>query len=252
MSGETLRVAVEDGVAVLEMTRQQQSNSFDLPAARAFDDAVRAIELDDAVRVVLLTGAGKRFCAGGDVASMIAAEGRAAYLQELAEVLDGALQHLGTLSKPVVVAVQGAVAGAGIGVMLAGDIIVADRATKFVSAYESIGLTPDCGVSWLLPRVIGQQRALQFCLMPAAINADIALSWGLITEVVDDDAAGRALDIARSLAAGPAQALGQARRLLRSSWAADRPTSGADEARTIANAVTTAEATVLVEAFAQR
>ena len=213
---------------------------------------MRAIERDDAVRVVLLTGAGKRFCAGGDVASMIAADDRGAYLQELAQVLDGALQRLDSLAKPVVVAVQGAVAGAGIGVMLAGDIIVAERATKFVTAYAGIGLTPDCGVSWLLPRVIGQQRALQLTLTPTAIDGDLALSWGLVTEVVEDDPVGRAHDIAHSLAAGPAHALGQARRLVRSSWSVDRAASGADETRTIASVVITPEAIALVERFAGR
>ena len=91
---------------------------LDLPAARAFAEAVRAVELDDEARVVLLTGAGKRFSAGGDVASIVAAEDRSAYLHQLADVLDGALQRLDSLPKPVVVAVQGAVAGAGIGLML--------------------------------------------------------------------------------------------------------------------------------------
>ena len=248
----SLNLTICDGVAHLEMTRPEQSNSFDLPAARAFAEAVRAVELDDGVRVVLLTGAGKRFSAGGDVSSMTAAQDQSAYLHELADTLDGALQRLDSLPKPVVVAVQGAVAGAGIGLMLTGDLIVAERATKFVTAYAGVGLTPDCGVSWLLPRAVGQQRALLLTLTPLAIDGDQALSWGLVSEVVDRDAVGRAHEIASSLAAGPSRALGQARRLQRSSWSVDRATSGADESRTIAKAVTTPEAKALLETFISR
>lgn len=248
----TLSLTVSGGVAHLELNRPEQSNSFDLPAARAFADAVHSIEVDDEARVVLMTGAGRRFSAGGDVASMVATDDRGAYLRELAEVLDDALQRLDSLPKPVVVAVHGAVAGAGIGVMLTGDLIVAHRATKFVTAYAGIGLTPDCGVSWLLPRAVGQQRALLMTLTPTVLDGDQALAWGLVSEVVDEDAVGRARELAMSLAAGPSHALGQARRLLRSSWSVDRATSGADETRTIAAAINTPEATALVEAFVGR
>jgi len=246
---QSLRLTTEAGVAHLEMTRPLRSNSFDLEAARAFEAAVRRTETDDAIHVVLLTGEGKRFSAGGDVGSMAAARNRGGYLQELADTLDGALQRLDALAKPVVVAVHGAVAGAGIGLMLAGDIIVAERSTKFVTAYSGIGLTPDCGVSWLLPRAIGQQRALQLALMPHPIDGEKALVWGLVSELVDGDPIGRAREIAQSLAAGPGASLGQARRLIRSSWTVDRATSGADESRTIAHAVTTPEAQNLIEAF---
>lgn len=246
---DTLTLKVSGGIAQLEMNRPQQSNSFDLQAARTFAAAVRKVESDEAVRVLLLTGAGKRFCAGGDVASMVVADDRNSYLKELAEVLDGALQHLDEMAKPVVVAVHGAVAGAGIGVMLAGDFVVAERSTKFLTAYAGIGLTPDCGVSWLLPRAIGQQRALQLALTPKTLDGDEALAWGLVSEIVDEDANGRARAVAEELAAGPTRALGQTRRLIRSSWSVDRARSGADESVTISKAVTEPEAAALIERF---
>lgn len=248
----SINLTICDGVAHLEIDRPEQSNSFDLPTARAFAEAIRAVELDGSARVVLLTGAGKRFSAGGDVSSMAGAQDRSAYLQELADTLDGALQRLDSLPKPVVVAVQGAVAGAGIGLMLTGDVIIAERDTKFLTAYVGIGLTPDCGVSWLLPRAVGQQRALLLTLTPTAIDGAQALAWGLVGEIVDDDAVGRAREVASSMAAGPSQALGQARRLQRGSWSVDRATSGADESRTIANAVATPEAKALLESFIKR
>lgn len=246
---ESLTLTVDRGVAHLKMTRAQQANSFDLPSAEALDQAVRQIEGDDAIRVVLLTGEGRRFSAGGDITSMVAAADPSAYLQKLANTLDGALQRLDLLAKPVVVAVQGAVAGAGLGVMLTGDIIVAEHGTSFLTAYAGVGLTPDCGVSWLLPRTIGQPRALQMLLSGTRLDADQALSWGLVTEVVEGDAAQRAEQIALALAAGPAGALGQARRLVRSSWSTDRVSSGADEARTIAAAVTTPDAVAALSKF---
>ncbi|KAA1394306.1 enoyl-CoA hydratase/isomerase family protein [Aeromicrobium ginsengisoli] len=246
---ESLSLSIHDGIAHLRLTRPDRSNAFDLAGAHAFDAAVRRIERDDDARVVLLSGAGSRFCAGGDVSSMIAAENRGAYVRDLADTLDAALQRLDSMTKPTVVAVQGAVAGAGIGVMLAGDLIVAERATKFVTAYAGIGLTPDCGVSWLLPRAVGQMRALQMILTPTVVDGETALSWGLVSEVVGTDALARAEELARSLAAGPAEALGHARRLLRTSWSVDRATGGAEETRTIERAILSPEAAALIDAF---
>jgi 2-(1,2-epoxy-1,2-dihydrophenyl)acetyl-CoA isomerase len=136
--------------------------------------------------------------------------------------------------------------------MLAGDIVIADRSTKFLTAYASVGLTPDCGVSWLLPRVVGQQRALRMALSADPIDGDTALEWGLVTELVDGDPRERARELAISLANGPAASFGQARRLMRSSWSVDRSTSGADEVRTIADAVLTPEAQALIDVFRSR
>ncbi|MEO6885159.1 MAG: enoyl-CoA hydratase-related protein [Jatrophihabitantaceae bacterium] len=154
------------------------------------------------------------------------------------------------LDKPVVAAVQGAVAGAGLSFVLNSDIVVAARSTKFVLAYAGIGLTPDCGVSYLLPRAIGQQRALEFALTGRVLTADEALSWGLITEVADDDAyLGRGQEIAARLASESMFALGQAKRLIRQSWATSREQNALDEASTISRAVLTAEATARIEKF---
>lgn len=249
---DPVSLRVDDGVAHLELTRPEQANSFDLPTAEAFRDAVAAIEADDTARVVVLTGAGPRFCAGGDVASFAAADDPPAYIRELADVLDDAMQRLAALPRPVVAGVHGAVAGAGLSVMLGADVVVAHRATKFVTAYAGIGLTPDIGLSWLLPRAIGQQRALQLLLMGTVLDGPTALDWGLVTELVDDDAAGRALEVGRGLASRVPGAVGQARRLVRGSWSATRAETGADEAATIAARVTTDEAQRLIQGFLAR
>jgi 2-(1,2-epoxy-1,2-dihydrophenyl)acetyl-CoA isomerase len=248
-----VRYAVTDGVAHIELNRPDAANAVDLDTATAFGEAVDAAAADDAVRAVLLTGAGKRFCAGGDVASFVAADDQPAYLLELAGVLDGVLQRLAAMPKPVVVRVQGAVAGAGLAVMLSGDLVVAGESTRFVTAYAGIGLTPDCGLSWLLPRAVGQQRAAEMLLAGRALTAAEAVEWGLVTRSVGDEAAlAEAGALAARLATRPAYALGQAKRLVRESWASSRAETGADEARTIAAAVSGEEAQSLIQAFVSR
>ena len=132
--------------------------------------------------------------------------------------------------------------------MLSSDVIVAAPATRFVFAYPGIGFTPDCGVSYLLPRAVGQQRALSFALTGKPATASEALEWGLVSEVVDDPCA-RARDLAAGFAAGPATALGQVRRLLRQGWELSRAETGAEEARTIAEMVKGDEAQRLIARF---
>jgi 2-(1,2-epoxy-1,2-dihydrophenyl)acetyl-CoA isomerase len=253
MTGQGVRFDRDGKLGCITLDRPDVSNALDLAAAEAFGAAVTAAS-DDGVRAVLLRGAGKRFCAGGDVASMAAAPDRRAYLLELATVLEGHLRRLSELDKPVVAAVQGAVAGAGLAFILNSDVVVAASTTKFVMAYSGIGLTPDCGVSYLLPRAIGQPRALELALTGRVLAAPEARDWGLITEVADDDdAAGtRAHELARRLAEESMFALGQAKRLIRNSWLVSRQDNAKDEARAISNAVATDEAQLRVAAFASR
>ncbi|MDF1705312.1 MAG: enoyl-CoA hydratase/isomerase family protein [Aeromicrobium sp.] len=246
---QTIDLVISEGVAHLTLTRPESANAFDLPTATAFGQAVDQIADSSDVRAVVLSGQGKRFCAGGDVASFDAADDPQAYIRELADVLDGAMQRFAALPVATVVAVQGAAAGAGLSVMLGADVIVAARSTKFVTAYASIGLTPDVGLSWLLPRAIGQVRALDLLLTGRVLDGPTALDWGLVTELTDDDPLVRAQEIAATIASGPAQALGQARRLVRNAWSTSRSEAGDDESRTIADRVGTEEAQELIGAF---
>lgn len=233
-----VRLDVDDGVATLTLARPETSNAIDLETAHALRRAVEAAAEDDAAACLLVRAEGRRFCAGGDVVSMLAAPDRAAHLEQLASAADEALVALAEVDKPVVAAVQGAVAGAGLAVMLSCDLVVAGAGTRFLSAYAGVGLTPDCGLSWLLPRAVGQQRALELLLTPRTLTAREACEWGLVTEVVEDeDLAARAGELAAGLAAGPAFALGQARRLVRTHQETDRRAAGRDEAVTIARAV---------------
>lgn len=248
---DLVRYAVQDGVAHLELNRPTAANTLDLDLTRALRAAVDRAEGEDEVRALLLTGAGERFCAGGDVGSFVATSEPAAYLHQLATEADAAVRALASLPKPVVAGVHGAVAGAGLALMLSCDLVVADPGTKFVFAYPAVGLTPDCGVSWLLPRAVGQQRALSFALGGKPLPADEALAWGMVSEV-SDGALARARETAATLASGPALALGQARRLLRAGWESDRRAVGVEEARTISTMVGGEEAQALLTRFVRR
>lgn len=253
MTENFVNYAVADGVAHIEINRPAVSNAFDVPTSHAFDEAIARAEQDDAVRAVLVTGAGKRFSAGGDVGAMVQAEDQSAFLLELAHALDVAARRLDALAKPVVCAVQGAVAGAGNSVMLAADVIVAAESTKFVMAYPGVGLTPDIGVSWLLPRAVGQVRALEYALTGRQLTAAEARDWGMVTTVVaDDEVFDAAREVAVKLAAGPVFALGQSRRLIRDSWDRTREEAGAEESRTIAAAVLTDDAQQRLAAFTKK
>lgn len=253
MSDLPVLLTVADGVGHLELNRPDASNTIDLPFTAAFLDALERARDDDAVRVVLLTGRGRMFCAGGDLGAMDAADDSSAYLQELADALHVAVRVLDTLEKPVVVGVQGAAAGAGLSLVLGGDLVVAARSAAFVTAYTSVGLTLDGGQSWLLPRVVGLQRALELTLTPRRLSAEEAQTWGIVTRVVDDaQVADEAAALARRLADGPATAFGRARRLIRSAWDRDLSDQLDVEARTIAASVAEPESAALIARFVSR
>ena len=248
--GAPVLLSVGDGVAHVELNRPDASNTIDLPWTEAFTSALQQVSDDDTVRVVLLTGRGRMFCAGGDLGAMDAAPDRSAYLQELADALHVGVRLLDGLDKPVVVGVHGAAAGAGLSLVLGGDLVVAGRSASFVTAYTSVGLTPDGGQSWLLPRVVGLQRALELTLTPRRLSADEAQEWGIVGRVVEDEAvADEAHALARRLADGPAAAFGRARRLLRSSYDTGLSDRLDVEARTIAASVAEPESAALITRF---
>ncbi len=141
---------------------------------------------DDDVKVVLLSGRGRAFCAGGDVKMMAAADNVAETVHELATAAHQAVLALTQLPKPVVAAVHGSVAGGGVGLICAADLLLAGESTKFVAAYPGIAVTPDCSLSWALQRIIGERRALEFLLLNQPISATKAHDWGLVTEVHAD------------------------------------------------------------------
>ena len=211
-----VRWDVRDGVATIELHRPEAANALDLPTAIALDDAVVAVSSDSSVHAVLLLGEGRHFCAGGDVTAMAAAADRAGYVLDLARTAHRAVLGIAALDVPVVAAVQGAAAGAGLALTLMADVVLAGASATFRTAYSRVGLTPDCGTSWFLPRIVGLRRALELTLTDRRLTAAEALEWGLVTSVgPDQELSDTARRIAAQLAAGPAPALGTTRRLLR-------------------------------------
>lgn len=248
---QSVTLTVNAGIGHIQLNRPEAANTINMPLAESLRDAAHAVANNANVDVVLVTAAGKRFCAGGDVSAIAAADHPGNFLTELANTADAGVQILEALDRPVVAAVQGAVAGAGLGIMLAADVIIASSDTKFVFAYPEIGLTPDCGASVALPRAMGLQRALAFALSGKPLSADQALAQGLITETSDDPHA-RAHEIATMWSGKAAQALGATRQLLRQSSTDSRAAHGQRESTTIGERVMTSEAQSLMDAFLSR
>jgi 2-(1,2-epoxy-1,2-dihydrophenyl)acetyl-CoA isomerase len=207
---------VSGGVATITLNRPDRLNALNLDLATNLNRAVHEIESRSDVNVVILRGAGRGFCAGGDIADMAAADDPSAFLERLVGEMNDAIAVLTELSAVVVSLVHGVVAGGGIGLMLAADIVLADPASRFLAAYPAIGLTPDCGMTVFLPQAVGTARALSFALSAEPLTAQLAFDWGMVTEVVDEGALDRrGNERASELATYPAQVVAQTRRLLR-------------------------------------
>jgi 2-(1,2-epoxy-1,2-dihydrophenyl)acetyl-CoA isomerase len=226
----------DGAVAKLTLNRPEAGNSINVPLARALMEASIVCDEDDTIRCVLLTGAGRLFCAGGDIGGFSAAgEQIPSLLKELTAYLHMAISRFMRMGKPLVTAVNGAAAGAGFSLALLGDITLAARSAKFTLAYGGIGLSPDGGSTWLLPRLVGMRRAQELALTNKRVSAEEAAALGLVTRTVDDDAlAGEAASVAAQLAGSATRALGRTRNLLLSSFSASLEEQMELEARAIA------------------
>jgi 2-(1,2-epoxy-1,2-dihydrophenyl)acetyl-CoA isomerase len=244
---------VADGVASIVFNRPEAYNAVDLPMGRALTAALAQAAADDSVRVVVLSGRGRSFGAGGDVKAMAAAPDRAPFLLELATVAHEAILAITKLQVPVIAVVQGVAAGAGLALTLASDLVLVGESARFLTAYTAIGLTPDCGTSWLLPAIVGQRRALELTLTGRVLSAAEAVDWGLVTRAVpDDDLVQAADELARTIAAGPNPALGMTRRLIRDSSDRTLKEQLDVEAQAISDVSRSAETRDLIEAFGRK
>lgn len=250
---EPVTLTVENGVATLLLNRPAAGNSIDLPLARALLAASLRCDSDATIRCVLLTGAGRMFCVGGDIGYFAAAGDLPAALSELAGTLHMAVSRLMRMAKPLVVAVNGPAAGAGLSLAIAGDVVIAGESASFTAAYGGVGLTPDGGMSWLLPRLVGMRRAQEMLISNARVDAARAADIGLVTRrVADADLAAEARAEAERLANSATAAIGGARALLLSSHEGGFETQLEREARSIAAAGGGAECREGVAAFLQK
>jgi 2-(1,2-epoxy-1,2-dihydrophenyl)acetyl-CoA isomerase len=245
-----VQYSVEDGVARIALSRPDASNAVNTALAEAFAKAVGAVADDPTIRIVVLTGAGKNFCAGGDVREMHTSSGIPEFLTGLAGRVHDALMVLASLPVVVVAGVQGSAAGAGLGFVLAADFVVAGESSKFAAAYSAVGLSPDCGVSALLPAVVGPRAAARMLLAAEVIGGRQAFDYGLITDLVDDaDISIRLEELVALLSKGASPAVGQTRRLLRAAIVDSLSDRLDDEARTIAEVGASESARRRIERF---
>jgi len=253
MTSPTVEYLVEDRVATITLCRPESGNALDLPTAELLTEIVQGISGRDDVGAVLLLGQGPLFCAGGDVAAMGAAADPAAFVLNLATAAHRAILALAELEIPVVAGVQGAAAGAGLALTLVSDLVVAEESASFLMAYTNIGLTPDCGTSWLLPQVIGLRRALELGLTPRRLSAAEALDWGLVTSIAPTGQVEEpARKLAVRLAQGPTQAFARARSLIRGAATHSLAQQLDREAAGISAAAGTADAQDRIAAFLKR
>lgn len=207
MASDEIVYRIADGVATITLNRPDKLNSATSPMLKELLGAVREADADDDVRAILLTGAGRAFCAGQDLADPAVSADGADIGALLEERWNPVVRALRTTPKPVVVAVNGVAAGAGANLALAGDVVIAARSARFIQAFSKIGLLPDSGGTWALPRLIGRARATAVSMFGEPIGAEEARDWGLIWEVTDDDALpDRARQVAETLAQGPTRA----------------------------------------------
>ena len=249
-----LHFRVEDGTAYIILSRPERGNSINLAMAEALREAAMDCDLDPSIRCVVLSGEGKLFCGGGDVASLAAAgAGAPKLVKSITTHLHSAVATLARMAKPLVTVINGPAAGAGVSLAVLGDIALAARTAHFSLAYTALSLTPDGGSTWLLPRLIGLRRTQELLLTNRRIGADEAVAMGLITNAVAGDVLWHeAGSIIEQLKSGATAAIGTVRRLLLSSYSSTLETQMEEEALAMTAALAGAEGAAGVAAFAGR
>ena len=236
---------IADGIARLRLNRPDAANSMSVELLRALCDAIMVCHGAADLRVVLLSGAGKNFCAGGDV-STFASKGEQLpdYIRQATAYLQNAVTGLLRLEAVVIASVQGfAAGGGGFGLVCASDLVMAAQSAKFLAGATRVAMAPDAGVSVTLSRLVGLRRAMSILLTNPVIDAAEALQLGIVTQVVpDDELAQASLKLAKELAAGAPKALAATKRLVWSGSGTSIEQCLSEEARTVSELSGTADA----------
>jgi len=216
----SILVKLDAGVLSVTLNRPEKLNAFNPAMHEELRAALARAENEDAVRALLLTGTGRGFCAGQDLSERNVGPGAAPIdlAVSIGSDYNPLVRRLRALPKPVVCAVNGVAAGAGANLALACDVVLAARSASFIQSFSRVGLIPDSGGTWMLPRLVGVARAMGLALLGDKLTAQEAESWGLIWKAVDDGAlASYALEIAQQLAAGPTRGYGLIKRAMQAS-----------------------------------
>lgn len=254
MSYKTILFEKKEYLAHITLNRPEAGNALNDDLIYDLEAAMIECDENAEVRAVLLSGAGRTFCVGGDLKYF--AKHADVLPKEIKRVivhLHNAISRMARMDAPVVAAVHGNVAGAGISLLAGADIAVASESSTYTMAYTSVGLSPDGSSTYYLPRVIGMRRALDAMLTNQRIDAPTALDWGLVSRVVkDDDLAETAMALAKQLSEGPTKALGAAKRLLRGSLNETLETQMEYEAQAISQMAGTQDFKEGVTAFLEK
>jgi 2-(1,2-epoxy-1,2-dihydrophenyl)acetyl-CoA isomerase len=249
-----LNIDIRNQIAYITLHRPDAANSFHIPMAQEFMRAAIACDEDQSIRAVLITGSGKMFCAGGDIASFATAgDAIGEYVKEITTYLHAAVSRFARMNAPIIVAVNGAAAGAGFSIVASADLVIAAESAKFTMAYTAIGASPDGSASYFLPRLIGLRRTQELMLTNRRLTAKEAYDWGLITQVVtDDQLMTTAETLATQIANGPTPAFGSIKRLLQTTYGNGLETQMELETRNIADNLNTADGKEGIKAFLEK
>jgi len=254
MAYETIRLEKDAAIATITLHRPDAFNALNLTLGRELLSAVLEVDEDPAVRCVVLTGAGKAFCGGGDVKAFADNLPRiGALIKELTTYVHGAVSRLVRTPKPVLAAVNGVAAGGGLSLAMAGDLVLAAESARFTMAYSRIAASPDGSSTYWLPRLVGLRRAVELFYTNRVLSAREAMEWGLVTRVVPDGelaSATRALAI--ELAQGPTLAFGRGKLLFHGATTESLETQMELESQLIAASGHTEDFAEGVRAFAAK
>ncbi len=251
MSFETIKYEVVDNVGVVTFNRPDAANAMSPLCAKEFNEVSRDIEGDANVRAVVMTGAGKMFCAGGDLGDFKAAgDGARSLLLEMTGDLHVGLSRIARMNAPVIAAVNGTAAGAGFSLVMSCDLAVSAESAVYTMAYTNAGLSPDGSSTYYMPRKIGDRRTRELMLTNRVLKAQEALEWGIVNDVVpDDECLNTAMKLAGKLASGPTLAYGKVKELLNQSFDNGLETQMEFEARAIAGLITSEDGQEGLDAF---
>lgn len=255
MSYTNFEYRLENHIARITINRPKAYNALDLECVKELCDIVNRCSSDRSVRAVVLTGSGsKAFCAGGDVASFAKDPDTVdVLLKEVTGFMHMAIARLTAMDAPVIAAVNGVTAGAGLGLVAACDLAIAADNASFASAYTLIGLTPDGSASYLLPRLVGYRRAMELFITNRTLSAQEALDWGLVNRVVPQaELMGEVDVLAAKLAAGPTRAFGGVKKLMSAAMTDSLVSQMERESRQIAELSRTPDGLEGVRAFVEK
>lgn len=254
MSFERLRLEIANGVAEITLARPEAANAIDLPAAEELAEVALFCDQNPDVRAALLRAEGPIFSAGGDVRSFASAgDDIPALLKRITANLHVAISRFARMDAPLVAAVAGTAAGAGMSLACAADFVVASEKARFTMAYTRIGMAPDGSSTYFLPRRIGLGRARDLMIRNRVLGAAEALEWGLVEQVVaHDEVDAEARKLARELAAGPTRAYGEVKRLLLDSFDHGLETQMELESRAISGMSRTEDGKEGIRAFFEK